>query len=178
MDLGVFSLVALMVCILFGVATISDFARRPRGGLGIHVTLVGSGAVRLVLGRASWLHWLEVMMSQGPWSPMRSAMSGGSPSLPGKRGRYLLYLGTGVIDPIDGRGRFCHFSWNNDSFALRDYITGRERRQGSDLTVERVWRAAQVRIPATGKYFVPVEDGQFWLETLGRLTAEHHDNSL
>jgi hypothetical protein len=117
--------------------------------------------------------------AKGPWVPIRTSSDGhdnSAPPLPGKRGRYLLYLGTGVIDPIDGKGRYVHFSWQNDAFCIRDFITGMERRESEDLTVALVWRRALDRIPATGDYYKPHGEGKFWKETLEKLTAEYHGN--
>jgi hypothetical protein len=79
-----------------------------------------------------------------------------------------------IRDTGDGKGRYCHFSWKGDSFALRDFVTGVERRHGPDLTVEQVWQAASDRIPAKGDLFVPVENGRFWRDKLDTLTAVFH----
>jgi hypothetical protein len=125
---------------------------------------------------------IRAMPSQkpkSPWGPLRTASAGtgkeeDAPPLPGKKGRYALYLGTGVIDPIDGKGRYVHVSWSGKSYCIRDYIAGIERREGDDLTIEQVWKRALDRIPATGDLYVSYTDGKFWKEKLEMLTAVHH----
>jgi hypothetical protein len=117
--------------------------------------------------------------SKSPWTPLRTASSGtgkddDAPPLPGKRGRYLLYVGTGIIEPINGRGRYVHVSWSGDAFCIRDFIAGVERREGDDLTIAQVWKRALDRIPATGDLYVPHGDGKFWREKLEMLTAVYH----
>jgi len=122
-----------------------------------------------------------------PWVPLRTESAGSgkendlAPPLPGRRGRYLLYLGPPVIKPIDGRGRYIHFSWAESrsgqiSYAVRDFIGGMERREGDDLTAEQIWRRALDRIPAVGDYYRPYTEGKFWRETLEKLTAAYHSN--
>jgi hypothetical protein len=113
--------------------------------------------------------------ARDPWVPIRSTSTGTAPPLPGPRGRYVVYLEPPMIrDTGDGKGRYCHFSWKGESFALRDFITGMERRQSSDLTVEQVWQTARDRIPAKGDLFVPIENGRFWREKLDTLTSVFH----
>jgi hypothetical protein len=89
-----------------------------------------------------------------------------------------LYLGPPVIKPIDGRGRYVHFSWAESpsgriSYCLRDFIVGMERREGDDLTAEQIWRRALDRIPAVGDYYRSHKEGKYWRDTLERLTASH-----
>ncbi len=118
--------------------------------------------------------------AQDPWKPLRTESAGtgteedNAPPLPGKRGRYLLYLGPPIIRAIEGRGRFVHFSWSGESYCIRDFIAGVERREGTDFTVEQVWRRATDRIPATGDYYRPHSEGKFWRETLDDMTRVHH----
>jgi hypothetical protein len=101
------------------------------------------------------------------WQKMRIPGAGAGDSLPGDRGRYLLWL-----EPpyVEGEGRYVHFSWKEGSFCLRDYIQHLERRQGRDTTALDVWRAAQDRIPAKGELYVPVENFEFWTAKLKELT--------
>lgn len=115
------------------------------------------------------------MPQKNPWIPLRTrstATGEAAPPLPGRRGRYLLYLGPPAIKAINGKGRYVHFSWRDGAFVLRDYIAGVERREGPDMTVDLVWRRALDRIPATGKYFVPHSDATFWKVELEQLTEE------
>jgi predicted DNA-binding protein len=87
--------------------------------------------------------------------------------LPTTRGRYLLFVG----DPILRDGpRWVHFSWRGDSFCLRDFATGDIRRQDRSLSAADVWRVAQKRIPATGEFFHPVGDWEWWKAALERLS--------
>jgi len=117
---------------------------------------------------------------------MESAARGDeAPPLPGKRGRFLLYLGPPVIKPIDGRGRYVHVSWKSRpdgtfAYAIRDFIAGLERRESDDMPIELIWRRALDRIPAKGDLFRPHTDARFWLETLTALTnrfQEHHNQA-
>ena len=101
------------------------------------------------------------------WTPIKGGKSSGSPGeLPGERGRYLLYLGTPLLP--DGP-RWVHFSWRGESFCIRDFLKGMERRQEPGLTASDVWRTAQQRKPATGEYFHPVEDVEWWRSALAEL---------
>src|ERR1043165_987484 len=78
---------------------------------------------------------------------------GSSNNLPANKGSYLLCLGKPIIP--DGT-KWVHFSWLGESFCIRDFLSGRERRQEPGLTATDVWRAARKRTPATGIYRVPV----------------------
>lgn len=87
--------------------------------------------------------------------------------LPSTRGRYLLYVG----DPILRDGpRWVHFSWRGDSFCLRDFTTGDIRRQDRSLGSADVWRVAEKRIPATGEFFHPVGDWEWWKAAMERVS--------
>ncbi len=114
--------------------------------------------------------------AKGSWVPLRTASGGNgepeaqAPPLPGKRGRYLLYLGAPIIEPIECKGRYVHVSWSGESYCLRDYIAGLELRDG-DFAIEDIWRRAVDRIPATGDLYVPHTEGRFWKEKLETLTA-------
>jgi hypothetical protein len=72
---------------------------------------------------------------------------------------------------VEGDSHYLHFSWLNESFCLRDYITGAERRQSGDATASTIWQAAEDRIPATGEFFVPVENHEFWTSKLKQLSG-------
>src|SRR5690242_83886 len=103
------------------------------------------------------------------WQKMRIPGSGEgqAESLPGDRGRYLLWL-----EPpwVEGDGHYVHFSWKEDSFCIRDYIRQVERRQDQDSTALDIWKAAVDRIPAKGELYVPVENFQFWTAKMIELT--------
>src|SRR5689334_1773558 len=90
------------------------------------------------------------------WKPMRMASAGKSKLLPGKRGRYLLWL-----EPpfITGRPRWFHFSWVGEAFCLRDYTTGMKRNQDRTTKAADVWQlAAKGRIPCHGNLYRPLSD--------------------
>ncbi len=95
--------------------------------------------------------------------PGRESNSG----LPGDRGRYLLRLSAPWVQ---GESHFVHFSWLNESFCIRDYMQKIERRQSGDVTATSIWKAAEERIPATGQFFVPVENHEFWTARLTELS--------
>ena len=101
------------------------------------------------------------------WTPIKATRNNNPPCvLPGQRGSYLLLLGSQVL--TDGP-RWVHFSWRGESFCIRDFLKGMERRQEPGLTASDVWRAAQQRKPATGEYFHPVEDVEWWRSALAEL---------
>ena len=108
-------------------------------------------------------------------SPYREFAQSAKPtdSLPAKRGRMLVLVGEPIIETATPR--FCHFSWRNKAFCLRDFIGGSMRcargtTSGPHLDV---WKASSVRVSATGKFFIPVEDTDFWTDALKALTETH-----
>jgi hypothetical protein len=108
----------------------------------------------------------EVAMT---WQPMRIPTKGPENSLPGDRGRSLLWLGPPLVD---GEGHWVHFSWKDGSFCVRDFLRQRERRQEPGLSSADVWAAAADRIPCKGELYVPVENFEFWVKTLNELTEK------
>jgi hypothetical protein len=104
------------------------------------------------------------------WTKMRIPGGGQSGSLPGDRGRYLLWL-----EPpyVDGEGHYVHFSWKGGSFCIRDYIRQVERRQDRAYTAADIWKAASNRIPAKGELYVPVENFEFWTAKMTELTESY-----
>lgn len=106
------------------------------------------------------------------WTPIRGGSKPGNadlPELPADRGRYLLLLGSPLID--EGP-RWVHFSWRGESFAIRDYLKGRMMCQEPGLTASNVWDAALKKIPATGDYYHPCEDTNWWTESLKKLPVK------
>lgn len=89
--------------------------------------------------------------------------------LPTTRGRYLLFIGEPILK---GRPRWVHFSWRNERFCLRDFLTGSILRQDAILQVTHVWRAALRKKPATGEYFHPVGDWKWWKRKLEELSND------
>jgi hypothetical protein len=102
------------------------------------------------------------------WVPLPGAKNANAdlPALPGKRGRFLLYLAEPILE--DGH-RWVHFSWVGESFAIRDYLKGRMMRQESGLTASAIWLAARKRLPATGAYYHSASDIDWWIKELKRL---------
>ncbi len=106
----------------------------------------------------------------GDWKPMRTISEGAGDSfLPGARGRYLLWLEPPMVT---GDPHWVHFSWREESFCIRDFINGRERRQDPTLNATQVWRNAKRRIPCKGELYKPVEDFDFWKRKLEELSKE------
>ena len=104
----------------------------------------------------------------GSWKPMRAESSDQEDSkMPGKRGRYLLWLEPPIIS---GRGRWVHFSWWEESFCIRDFISGMQRRQDSHTTATQIWKSAKRRIPCVGDLFHKIGDFEFWKRKLEDLT--------
>jgi len=102
------------------------------------------------------------------WKPMRIPSAGKNSALPGKRGRYLLWL-----EPpfIAAPARWVHFSWVEGSFCLRDFIGEQKRSQDGKTDATHIWRlAAKGRIPCRGKLYHPVQDHDFWKKELERRT--------
>ena len=102
----------------------------------------------------------------GGWKSMRTESSAKDSNLPGSRGRYLLWLEPPLIS---GRPRWVHFSWMEESFCIRDYINGMERRQDPTINATQVWRSAKHRIPCRGELYKPVEEFDFWKRKLEEL---------
>jgi hypothetical protein len=106
-------------------------------------------------------------MATSAWQPMRDSADD---RLPGVRGVYAVFLDPPIIH---GSSHFAHLSWQGENYVLRDFLQSVERKQGDDLSLESVWRAARVRIPCKGRLRRSVEDHAFWREALRRLTDEH-----
>jgi hypothetical protein len=104
------------------------------------------------------------------WKKMRIPGVQHEESLPGDRGRYLLWL-----EPpnVVGEGHYVHFSWKDGSFCIRDYINQSERRQSPGVTATDIWKAASDRIPAKGELYVPVENFDFWTAKIIEQTENH-----
>lgn len=101
------------------------------------------------------------------WKPLRGSSKATTPGgLPGQRGRYLIYLGPPLLH--DGP-RWCTFVYRGESFCIRDYLGGQELRQEPGLTASDIWRTAIKKIPATGEYFHPADDVDWWTEALMKL---------
>jgi hypothetical protein len=101
---------------------------------------------------------------------MRIPTGGAGNTLPGDRGRYLLFLESPLVN---GEGHYVHFSWKEESFCIRDFIQQRERRQEPGLTATDIWAGASDRIPCKGELYIPVENFEFWAKKLNELTASH-----
>src|SRR5664280_2675010 len=103
------------------------------------------------------------------WQSMRIPGGGQGNSLPGDRGRYLLFLEPPLVE---GAGHYVHFSWKDESFCIRDYMQHLERRQGPGVSPLDIWGAAQDRIPCKGELYVPVENFEFWVKKTTDLTEK------
>lgn len=103
------------------------------------------------------------------WTPIRGENPRSS-QLPAKRGRYLIRVGKPLLD--ETKPRWLHFSWLDESFCIRDFVMGRERRQEAGLTASDVWRMAIDRQPATGRYYFPVERTEEWAKALRELDEQ------
>jgi hypothetical protein len=103
------------------------------------------------------------------WQEMRIRGIGSGNSLPGERGRYLLWLESPMVE---GEARYVHFSWKDVSFCIRDYMRHRERRQAPGFTPQSVWDAATDHIPCKGELYVPVENFEFWTAKLTEMTEK------
>lgn len=99
--------------------------------------------------------------------------------IPGKRGSYVLW----VDSPLAKSPRFVHFSWENDSYRIRDYVGGRLLHGGSiprpeegfqlepcPMDRDAVWAAATIRVPAHAELFHPVGDFVWWQARLAQMT--------
>jgi hypothetical protein len=133
------------------------------------VMLASMIEVRKASGRENLMSkpMTEVSM---PWSPMRGGTKSGSGDLPGQRGRYLLLLGKPLLE--GSKPRWVHFSWLNQSFCIRDFVAGRERRQEPGLAASDVWRQAIDKKAAVDDYYHSVEDVVWWADTLRKLDQE------
>ena len=57
-------------------------------------------------------------------------------------------------------------------------MLGAERRQGDDANATTIWHVAEDRIPATGEFFVPVENHEFWASKLKELSVTRSHQSF
>ena len=107
------------------------------------------------------------------WKQLGGGGGGGGPvstsTLPGNRGSYLLCLEEPIVP--DGP-KWVHFSWLGESFCIRDFLAGRERREEPGLTATDVWRAARRHLAARGQYRVPVTSVDQWRELLEQLSED------
>jgi hypothetical protein len=101
------------------------------------------------------------------WKTMRDSSND---RLPGARGVFAVLLEPPIVN---GTRHFVHLSWQGQNYVLRDYLHGVARKQGDELSLDQVWKAAKVRIPCKGRLRRTVDDHAFWRETLRRLTDEH-----
>jgi len=108
------------------------------------------------------------------WKKMRIPGIGPGNSLPGDRGRYLLWLQPPLVET---EGHYVHFSWKEGSFCIRDYMQQSERRQAPGCTAINIWEAASDRIPCKGELYVPVENFEFWTEKLTELTERRRQGT-
>ena len=95
--------------------------------------------------------------------------SNGECPLPSARGRYLLWLEAPLLS---GGPHWVHFSWADESFCIRDFTKGMERRQDQCISATQVWQSAKSRIPCMGELCKPVQDFEFWKQKLDRMNQE------
>src|SRR5437899_12601555 len=108
------------------------------------------------------------------WEKMKIPGRSGN-SLPGDRGRYLLWLEPPLIEED---GHYVHFSWMGESYRVRDYIREQQTRGLRDLTVLDVWNAAKDRRPCTGELHVPIENYEFWMKKLTELSERRRREAV
>lgn len=105
-------------------------------------------------------------MASTAWRTMRDPSDD---RLPGVRGVFAVLLEPPVVE---GPRHFVHLSWQGEGYVLRDFLQGVERKQGDDLPLAELWRAAKVRVPCKGRLRRSVDDYAFWRDELRRLTDE------
>ena len=111
--------------------------------------------------------WKSMNLPDASWKPMRKESVGENAPLPGARGRYLLWLEPPLIS---GNPRWVHFSWMEESFCIRDFVAGMERRQDPSINATQVWRSAKGRVTCRGELYRPVQDFEFWRRKLEEFT--------
>lgn len=105
--------------------------------------------------------------------------------LPGKSRSYVIWTAAPDIVGEGGAGRFCHFSYDGESYRVRDYIGGNifhpSGRRVTDklwhvielkLSAAQIWNASKAQLRCTterGLYF-PVTDRDAWRQMLMLLT--------
>jgi hypothetical protein len=87
--------------------------------------------------------------------------------LPGVRGVFAVLLEPPLVSRAP---HFVHLSWLGESYVIRDFVEGVERKQADDLALVDIWRSAKVRIPCKGLLRRSIEDQSFWKDELQRLT--------
>jgi hypothetical protein len=112
-------------------------------------------------------------MALSSWTVMRNP---GDDAIPGERGVFVVLLEPPIVE---GPRHFVHLSWQGEHYVLRDYLNNLSRKQGDDLPLAALWRAARERIACKGRLRRSVDDHKFWEEELRRLTdayAGHPDS--
>ncbi|HEV7222933.1 MAG TPA: hypothetical protein VGN42_09555 [Pirellulales bacterium] len=97
---------------------------------------------------------------------------------PGGRGSMVLFLPVPFLAPAGRykKGRFVHFSWDGDSFRIRDFIEMAEAMQSKDVTAADIWnKAIGERHKCTSALRRSVTDSQFWTDALERMTREKYE---
>jgi hypothetical protein len=97
--------------------------------------------------------------------------------LPRRRGSAILFLAAPFVKPGGRfrRGRMVHFSWENDSFRIRDFIENATAKEADDVKALTVWQAAKgERVLCTGELRRPVTKSEFWKGKLEELTCRYY----
>lgn len=87
------------------------------------------------------------------------------------RGTYLFLLDSKFL-PGDPSPRYALVTWKGEAYTIRDYIRGKRRGVGPDLTIKQLWDVAKDRIQVKTKDFAKVEDVKYWPPKCTELTEE------
>jgi hypothetical protein len=113
------------------------------------------------------------------WKSMKPTSLTEDSPFPGGRGSVVLFLPVPIVATGTRfkKGRYVHFSWDGESFRIRDFIEMTEAMQSKDVTATDIWnKAVGERKKCTGDLRKSVSDGDFWVQTLERLTQEKYQN--
>jgi hypothetical protein len=94
--------------------------------------------------------------------------------LPKQRGSAVVFFDSDTVPPLQRypRGYFLHFSWDGQSFRLRNFLAGQTAAQDANTTAVEVYEAGQFHRLCIGDLYVPYTNADFWKQTLAKMTEE------
>jgi hypothetical protein len=94
--------------------------------------------------------------------------------LPKQRGSAVVFFNADTVPPLPRypKGYCGHFSWDGQSFRLRNFLAGQTAQQDGTISATEVYEAGRFQRPCIGDLHVPYIDADFWKGTLIKMTEE------